>query len=117
MPSQAALVTRSLVLVDQSTAGVAIHHGFGGLVGSFGSSLVFRSNCVDDFLDRRAQHGTRTGIARVALDSLTRTLFGGFDIGQGETPVAVTGGGKRPPIVGIPRLCVNDQANRRRVSQ
>ena len=116
MPGQAALMARRLVLVDQATAGIAIHHRLGGLVRGFSAGLVFRRNGVDDFLDRRAQHGTRAGIARIALDSLTRTLFGGFDVGQGETPVAVTGGGKRPSIVGIPGLCVNERVTEAQVS-
>src|SRR5262249_37624801 len=94
--AQAALMARGLVLVDQAAAGITVHDRLGGLVGGFGGGLVLRSDRVHDFLDRRAQHRARARIARVALDRLTRTLFGGFDVGQGKTPVkGIFGAGKR----------------------
>lgn len=80
--AEAALVTRSFVFVDQAAAGVAIHDRLGRLVRGFRACFIFGRDGIDDFLDGRAQHGSRARIARIAFDRLTCTLFGGLDIGQ-----------------------------------
>ena len=84
--SQTALMPRRLILVDQATARITIHHRLGGLVRRFRAGLVFRGDRVDDFLDRGTQRRARGRIAGVALDGLTRTLLRRFDISQDKTP-------------------------------
>lgn len=84
--AQATLVARRFILVDQAATGITIHDRLGRLVGRFGRSLVFRLDRFYDFLDRRAQHRARAGVAGAALFGLTRALLRGFDVGQGKAP-------------------------------
>src|SRR3954463_785160 len=83
---EAALVTCSLVLVDQAARGVAIHHRLRGGKRGFCAGLVLRFDRLHDALDRAAHHGAGAGIALTCLLGLTGTLLRGFDVGQGVTP-------------------------------
>src|SRR5690606_9255878 len=67
---QAALVTGSLVLVDQATRAHAIEDRLGGVEGILGGSGVVGVECLEDLLDGGAQHRTLTVVARVAHDGL-----------------------------------------------
>src|SRR4249919_70295 len=78
----AALVTGSLVLVDQAACGETIEDRHGSLVGGFGSSDVVGLNGLENALNGGTQHGAMAGIARVADQGLLGALLGGFDVGH-----------------------------------
>src|SRR6185437_4967694 len=102
---EAALVARGFVLVDQATAGVAVEHRLGGLVGCRGAGLVLGLDGLQHLADRRAQHRTLAGVAHAVGFSLAGALLGGLDVGHGVTPE--NGCGTKPPSIAALRIAVN----------
>ncbi len=72
--SQAALVTSSLILVNDFLVSDTIDRRHRRLEHCGSRSLVAGFNGLADSLDRRAQHRTLAGIVSVLLDCLTSTL-------------------------------------------
>lgn len=75
LSAQAALVTGSLVLVDNAFAYHAIDNGYRFLVGFLGVFFVAGGNFVNHFLDVCANHGAQTGIVSATLFSLACTFL------------------------------------------
>jgi len=79
----AALVARSLVLVDQAAGAETVEDRLGDGESSFGAGGIVGVKGLDHLLDGGAQHRTLSRIARVAHDGLLGALLGGLDIGHG----------------------------------
>ena len=72
---QTALVTSSLVLVDNAFAYHAIDNRYRFQVGFLGIVFVASGDFVNHFLDVCANHGAQTGIVSATLFSLACTLL------------------------------------------
>ena len=81
---EAALVTGSLVLVDQPACGVAIQHRHHFVVGGLGSGLVLALNGLHHFLHGGAQHGALGVVVLTVLFGLTSALTSLNGVCQGR---------------------------------
>src|SRR5690348_9192886 len=107
---EAALVAGGLVAVDQATAGGAVEHRLGGLVGGFRAGLVLGFDGLQHLADRRAQHRALAGVAHAAHFGLAGALLGGLDVGHGVTPEQ--SGEMKPASIAESGVSVNPQGSR-----
>ena len=84
--SQAALVTGSLVLVDQAARTEAVQDRLGYVEGGLGAGCVVGVQRLEHFLDGGTKLRTLAVIARIAHDGLLGALLGGLDICHGGYP-------------------------------
>ena len=112
--SQAALVTGSLVLVDQAARAEAVQDRLGYVEGGLGAGGVVGVERLEHFLDGGTKLRTLAVIARIAHDGLLGALLGGLDICHGGYPRkslggAVMGGVRKNEreIMGYSMTCVN----------
>jgi len=75
MAIQAALVTGSLVSMDNAFARHIVDHGHGGSEGGLRIFFIAGVDCLDSVLDMSTQLGTQAGVVLTALFSLTGTFF------------------------------------------
>src|SRR5690606_20467232 len=80
---EAALVTRSLVLVDQAAGAETVQQRLGDGEGSLSACGVIGVQGLEDLLDGGTELRTLGSVARVAHDSLLGALLGGLDVGHG----------------------------------
>ena len=80
---QAALMARSLVLVNQATGAETVENWLGDDESGFGAGGIVGVKSLDHLLDGGAQHRALSRVARVAHDGLLGALLGGLDIGHG----------------------------------
>ena len=80
--AQAALMTGSLVLVDQATRRITVQHRQSADVSGFSGGGILGVQGLDDFLHQGAQHRAVTGVARITDFGLLGALFSRFDIGH-----------------------------------
>ena len=83
---QAALVTGSLVLVDQAARAEAVQDRLGYVEGGLGAGGVVGVQRLEHFLDGGTKLRTLAVIARIAHDGLLGALLGGLDICHGGYP-------------------------------
>src|SRR5690348_6099588 len=112
---QAALVAGGLVAMDQATAGVAVEHRLGGLVGGFRGGPALGFDGLQHLADRRAQHRALAGVAHPAHFGLAGALLGGLDVGHGVTPEQ--SGEMKPASIAESGVSVNPRGSRRNRGQ
>src|SRR5690606_24500880 len=83
---QAALVTSSLVLVDDALVGHAVNDRYGGGVGSVGLAEALGVERLGHVLDVGTDHGAQAGVMATTLLSLFRAFFGRRCIGHRQAP-------------------------------
>jgi len=101
---QAALVTGSLVFMDDAFVGHAVDHGNRCGVSSLGVFFVAGQNGGLNFLDTGAHHGAEAGIVLAVLLGLASTFFCRCNIGHGITSVLLAIPGRAGRILGR-QLC------------
>src|SRR5690606_13926145 len=77
---RAALVTGSLVVVDQAARAEAVKNRLGNLEGGLGAGGVVLAKCLQHLLDGGAQHRALARVAGIADHGLLGALFGGLDV-------------------------------------
>src|SRR5487761_80397 len=80
---QAALVTRGLVMVDESLVGDAVNDRHGLPVSGFGFRFLAFSGELHHFLDVTAHHGTQGGVVLTMDHGLAGALLRLLGISQG----------------------------------
>src|SRR3970040_894783 len=81
---QAALVTGSLVLVDQATRTETVEDRLGRGERGLGAGGVVLAEGLQHLLDGGAEHRTLAAVTGVAHDGLLGALLGGLDVCHGE---------------------------------
>ncbi len=84
--AQTALVTSSLVLVDDAFVSHAVDHRYSGGEGGLGFFQVLGVDGFHDVLDVGAHHGAQAGVVAATLLSLFGAFFGGRCVGHRRAP-------------------------------